>query len=490
MKAWWNNLRLWTATAGCQCHHPVNHYLSERAHSDLRRRFLLGGSALLLSAFAGFTPSRSLAAARLMAGIAKRPIVFTNARVFDGSGQAPYQGVQVLVAGNKIVAILGAGESIPEDAFEIDCQGKLLMPGLIDVHWHSMMAALNQQRALTSDLGYMYYNAAAEAERTLLRGFTTVRDAGGPAFALKQAIDEGVLTGPRIYPSGAMITQTSGHGDFRFLNDLPRGSWSTTSYVERAGIAMIADGQDEVLRRVREQLMLGAAQIKMLSGGGVASLYDPLNSVQFTEQELSIAVQAAEDYDTYVMTHVYMPKGIKRAIKSGARCIEHGQLADEEAVKMMRDEGVWWSLQPFLQDEHSNEYINPVQIADQKRVSEGTVRAYEMAQKYDIKTGWGTDILFSANKTHTQGAQLAKLKRFYDPLTLLRQATSLNAELLTLSRSRNPYPAALGQIAEGAYADLIIATGAPEKDLDFVSDPEKNFHLIMKDGVIHKNQLL
>src|SRR5690625_4229884 len=127
MKAWWNNLRLWTATAGCQCHHPVNHYLSERAHSDLRRRFLLGGSALLLSAFAGFTPSRSLAAARLMAGIAKRPIVFTNARVFDGSGQAPYQGVQVLVTGNKIVAILSAGESIPEDAFEIDCQGKLLM---------------------------------------------------------------------------------------------------------------------------------------------------------------------------------------------------------------------------------------------------------------------------------------------------------------------------------------------------------------------------
>lgn len=489
MKPWWKRLALFPSTQGCQCHHPVSHFLNERAHNDLRRRLLLGGSAFMLGAFSGFTPSRSLAASSLMADIGKRPILFTNARVFDGSGQAPTEGTHVLVENNKIKALLTAGDLVPEGVYKIDCQGNLLMPGLIDVHWHSMMAALNQQRALTSDLGYMYYNAAAEAERTLLRGFTTIRDAGGPAFALKQAIDERVLTGPRIYPSGAMITQTSGHGDFRFINDLPRGSWSTTSYVERAGIAMIADGQDEVLRRVREQLMLGASQIKMLSGGGVASLYDPLNSVQFTEQELHAAVQAAEDYDTYVMTHVYMPKGIKRAIRSGARCIEHGQLADEEAVQMMRDEGVWWSLQPFLQDEHSNEYVNPVQIADQKRVSEGTVRAYEMAQKYDIKTGWGTDILFSAAKTHTQGAQLAKLTRFYDPLTLLHQATGLNGELLTLSRSRNPYPAPLGQITVGAYADLIVATGDPRKDLDFIAEPEENFHLIMKDGVIHKNQL-
>jgi len=474
---------------GCHCHDPVSQYLNARAHNDLRRRFLLGGTAFAAAAFAGLAPLGRSWAASPAQSAAKRPIVLSNLRLFDGSGTPPQVDKQVLISGNKIQAILNAGESVPEQALIIDCQDKLLMPGLIDVHWHAMLAGLNQTRALTSDLGYMYYTAAAEAERTLMRGFTTIRDAGGPAFALKNAIDEGVIKGPRIYPSGAMITQTSGHGDFRFIHELPRGSWATTSYVERAGVAMIADGQAEVLRRVREQLMQGASQIKMLAGGGVASLYDPLNSVQYTEEELHAAVQAANDYDTYVMTHVYMSKGIQRAIRSGVQCIEHGQLADEETVKMMRDEGVWWSLQPFLQDEHSNEYVNPVQIADQKRVAEGTVRAYELAQKYAIQTGWGTDILFNAKKTHTQGAQLAKLTRFYDPLTLLRQATAQNAKLLALSRSRNPYPYALGEISTGAYADLIVANGDPTKDLDFISDPEKNFHIIMKDGVIYKNTL-
>jgi len=443
----------------------------------------------MVGAFAGLAGIQPLRAQNLVKSTQDRPIVFSNLKLFDGQGGDPKDGFKVLVIGDKIKAILEVSEANPGNAVEIDCQGHLLMPGLIDMHWHSMMAALNQTRALTSDLGYMYYTAAAEAERTLMRGFTTIRDAGGPAFALKNAIDEGLVTGPRIYPSGAMITQTSGHGDFRFIHDLPRGSWSTTSYVERAGVAMIADGEAEVLKRVREQLMMGATQIKMLAGGGVASLYDPLNSVQFTPQELRAAVQAATDYDTYVMAHVYMPQGIERAIRSGVQCIEHGQLADEAVVKMMRDEGVWWSLQPFLQDKDANEYVNPVQIADQKRVAEGTVRAYELAQKYDIKTGWGTDILFNASKTKTQGAQLAKLTRFYDPLTVLEQATAQNGELLQLSRSRNPYPAKLGQIVPGAYADLIIASGDPSKDIDFVADPDNNFHLIMKGGQIYKNTL-
>ncbi|HLR82813.1 MAG TPA: amidohydrolase family protein [Paenalcaligenes sp.] len=472
--------------------HPkdlFSQYINERAHSDLRRRLLLGGAAFAATAFAGLNPLRRTWADSLLKSTADRPIVLTNLKLFDGTGSAPQKGLQVLIVGNKVQDILEQDADTPEQAHVIDCAGKLLMPGLIDMHWHSMLAGLNQTRALTSPIGYLYYTAAAEAERTLMRGFTTIRDAGGPSFALKSAIDEGLISGPRIYPSGAMITQTSGHGDFRFINELPRDSWANTSFIERAGVAMIADGRAEVLRRVREQLMQGASQIKMLAGGGVASLYDPLNSVQFTEDELTAAVQAAEDYDTYVMTHVYMPKGIQRAIRSGVQCIEHGQLADEESVKMMQDHGVWWSLQPFLQDKDSNEYVNPVQIADQKRVAEGTVRAYELAQKYDINTGWGTDILFNPKKTSTQGAQLAKLTRFYDPLVLLRQATAQNARMLALSRTRNPYPGLLGEIAPGAYADLIIADGDPTKDIDFVSDPEKNFHIIMKDGVIYKNTL-
>jgi imidazolonepropionase-like amidohydrolase len=189
------------------------------------------------------------------------------------------------------------------------------------------------------------------------------------------------------------------------------------------------------------------------------------------------------------MTHVYTPKGIQRSIRSGVKCIEHGQLADEASVRMMRDEGVWWSLQPFLQDEDSNVYPDPARRASQKQVSEGTVNAYAMAQKHGVKTGWGTDILFNPKNTATQGRQLAKLTRFYDPLTLLGQATGTNGELLALSGMRNPYPGALGRIAAGAWADLLVADGNPAANLDFLADPDKNLRVIMKDGKIHKNTL-
>ena len=198
---------------------------------------------------------------------------------------------------------------------------------------------------------------------------------------------------------------------------------------------------------------------------------------------------AASDYNTYVMAHVYTPKGIKRAIRNGVKSIEHGQLADEESVQMMQSEGVWWSLQPFLQDEDANFYNEVGKVEAQKLVSEGTANAYEMAQKYNIKTGWGTAILFNPAKTHTQNNQLAKLTRFYDPLTLLAQATQENGELLALSGTRNPYPATLGQIIEGGYADLIIADGDPTINLDFIINPDENFHVIMKDGKIYKNTL-
>ena len=211
-----------------------------------------------------------------------------------------------------------------------------------------MLAGISQLAAVSADLGYLYLVAAKEAQRTLMRGFTSVRDPGGPAFALKRAIDEGIVDGPRIFPSGAMISQTSGHGDFRLRSDLPRAPNAPLSLVESAGIAMIADGETEVMRRVREQLMLGASQIKMLAGGGVASMYDPLDSTQFSERELRAGVEVASDWNTYVMAHVYTPKGIQRSIRAGVKCIEHGQLADEASVRMMRDEGVWWSLQPFF----------------------------------------------------------------------------------------------------------------------------------------------
>lgn len=469
----------------CDCGGTVFTILHQRVMADMQRRQFLGGTAALLAPFIGLTTGSAIAR---QPQAAERPVLLTNLRLFDGTGKAPRTGIHVLVTGPTITALLPAGDKV-EGARLIDCQGKLVMPGLIDVHWHTMLAAINQVTAMTSDVGYLYLVAAQEAQRTLLRGFTSVRDPGGPAFALKRAIDEGIVDGPRIFPSGAMISQTSGHGDFRLRSEIPRAANAPLSMAETAGMAMIADGEAEVLRRVREQLMLGATQIKMMAGGGVASLYDPLDSTQYSERELRAGVEAAADWGTYVMTHVYTPTGIQRAIRAGVRSIEHGQLADEESVRMMRDAGTWWSLQPFLQDEDSNVYPDAARKASQKMVAEGTVKAYALAQKYGIKTGWGTDILFNAKNTPTQGRQLAKLTRFYDPLTLLAQATGQNGDLLALSGQRSPYPGALGKLAAGAFADLLVADGDPTKSLDFLAQPEEKLLLVMKNGRIYKDKL-
>lgn len=222
------------------------------------------------------------------------------------------------------------------------------MPGLIDAHWHAMLVRPTPATAIAGDVGYTNLLAAAEATATLMRGFTTVRDMGGPAFSLKRAIDEGLVAGPRIYPSGAMITITSGHGDFRQLSELPRTIGGMLSRMERIGGAMVADSPDEVRVRAREQLMQGATQVKLTAGGGVASPFSPLDVSTFTEPELRAAVEAAENWGTYVAVHAYTPVAIQRSIAAGAKCVEHGHLMDDATARLMAEKGIWLSTQPFV----------------------------------------------------------------------------------------------------------------------------------------------
>ncbi len=364
------------------------------------------------------------------------------------------------------------------------------MPGLIDVHWHAMLVRPNPVEALASDIGYLNLLAGAEATATLMRGFTTIRDMGGPVFGLKRAIDEGLLPGPRIYPSGAVITITGGHGDFRSLSELPRRS-GTLSRVEQMGAAIIADSPDEVRMRTREQLMQGASQIKLTAGGGVASPFSPLDVVTFTEPELRAAVEAAENWGTYVATHAYTPVSIQRSIAAGVKCIEHGHLMDEETAKLMAEKGIWLSTQPFLDEEGEGgaQQLGASEQAKMKQVIEGTDNVYRLAKKYHLKTAFGTDILFSAREAEQQGNRLAALIRWYTPAEALAMATSANAELLALSGLRNPYPGKLGVVEEGALADLLVVDGNPLEKLDLVGDPSRNFKVIMKDGKIFKNTL-
>jgi imidazolonepropionase-like amidohydrolase len=412
--------------------------------------------------------------------------LFKNVKVFDGKSDKLTASTSVLVVGNKIEKI-GSEIAAPEDATVIDAEGRTLMPGLIDAHWHAMLVRPTPAEAITWDIGYANLVAGAEATDTLLRGFTTVRDVGGPAFGLKSAIDEGVVAGPRIYPSGAVITVTSGHGDFRQPFEVPRAMGSAQTRMEQNGGSMLADSPDEVRLRVREQLMLGATQIKLTGGGGVASPHSPLDVITFTEPELRAAVEAAENWGTYVTVHAYTPASIKRAIAAGVKCIEHGHLMDEATARLIADRGVWLSIQPFP-DELADAFPpGSQQRAKAFEVFAGMDLAYRLARKYKLKTAWGTDILFSPGLARRQGELLVKLERWYTPAEALVMATGTNAELLAMSGKRNPYPGKLGVVEEGALADLLLVDGDPVKNIKLIADPARNFVVIMKDGKIYKN---
>lgn len=425
------------------------------------------------------------------AGAPAAVTLFQNVRIFDGENAELSAPSFVLVRGNTIEKI--SATPIPTDrradTVLIDGGGRTLMPGLIDVHWHTMLVRPTPAEMLVWDIGYANLVAADEATDTLMRGFTTVRDLGGPCFGLKRAIDEGLVVGPRIYPCGAIISVTSGHGDFRQPYEVPRTIGAPLTRQEQIGGAMIADSPDEVRVRVREQLMLGATQIKLTAGGGVASPNSPLDASTFTEPELRAAVEAAENWGTYVTVHAYTPVAIQRSIAAGVKCIDHGHLMDEPTAKLMAERGIWLSMQPFPDDFANMFRPGSVQRAKALEVIAGTETAYALAKKYKLKTAFGTDILFSPALAQRQGALLASLVRWYTHAETLVMATGTNAQLLAMSGKRNPYPGNLGVVKEGALADLLLVDGDPIANIKLIEDPAKNFLVIMKDGVIYKNTL-
>lgn len=455
----------------------------------LHRRLFLIAAFLVVCCRTGVGQSQGVTRAGSPASGAVT--LFQNVRVFDGKTESLSAPSYVLVRGNKIEKISTSPIATDRraDTVLIDGGGRTLMPGLIDVHWHSMLVRPTPAAAMADDFGYTNLVAGAEATDTLMRGFTTVRDLGGPAFGLKRAIDEGIVVGPRIYPSGAIITITSGHGDFRQPFDLPRKIGNAQTRMEQLGASVVADSPDEVRVRAREQLMLGATQIKLTGGGGVASPHSPLDVTTFTEPELRAAVEAAENWGTYVAVHAYTPASIQRAIAAGAKCIEHGHLMDEATAQLMAERGIWLSIQPFP-DEMADVFPRSSQEwAKAQEILAGTDIAYRLARKYKLKTAFGTDILFSPALAQRQGQLLTKLVRWYSPAEALIMATSTNAELLALCGKRNPYQGKLGVIEEGALADLLLVDGDPIENIKLIEDPTKNFVVIMKDGTIYKNLL-
>ncbi len=436
-----------------------------------------------------------LAAALLVAGsavaqpaTAEPETLFRNVRIFDGKGSSLSAPTNVLVRGS-IIAAIGPSAVAGEGATTIEGADRTLMPGLIDAHWHTTLVRPTPEQSIFGDLGFTNLLAGAEATATLMRGFTTVRDMGGPSFGLKQAIDMGVVAGPRIWPAGAIISVTSGHGDFRVMTDLPRDPSQPLSRMEQIGGSRIADSADEVRRAAREQLMKGASQIKLTAGGGVSSPHSPLDVSTFTPEELKAAVDAATNWGTYVAVHAYTPVAIRRAIDSGVKVIEHAHLIDDATAKYMADKGVWLSTQPFLAEEPNPFPPGSDQYNKKKAVADGTAVLFGYVKKHRIRMAWGTDILFSETQARRQGALLAAMTRWFTPAETLRMATATNGELLVLSGLRSPYRGKLGVVEQGALADLLLVDGDPLADINIVADPERNFRVIMKDGKVYKNSL-
>jgi imidazolonepropionase-like amidohydrolase len=418
-------------------------------------------------------------------------VEFRNVRIFDGHSDKLSAPSNVLVRGNRIEKI--STEALPAepgtDVTVIDGGGRTLMPGLIDNHWHTMLVRPPVTQLTTLDPGYLNLLAGAEANDTLMRGFTTVRDLGGPSFGLKQAIDEGVVNGPRIFPSGAIITVTSGHGDFRTPADLPRTTGGPRSRQEELGASMVADSPDEVRMRAREQLFQGASQIKLTAGGGVSSPHSPIDVITFTEPEVRAAVEAATNWGTYVTVHAYTPATITQAVRAGVKCVEHAHLMDDATAKEMADAGVWLSTQPLPEEMIGAFPPGSEEAAKAKEVIDGVDNVYQLARKYHLKTGFGTDILFSPQLAPKQGALLAKLGKWFSPAEALTMATGTNADLLAMSGKRSPYSGKLGVVEQGALADLLLVDGDPLSNLQLVADPGRNFKIIMKDGKLYKNSL-
>jgi imidazolonepropionase-like amidohydrolase len=414
-------------------------------------------------------------------------ILIENVRILDHKNSNLTAPMNVLVSGQRIQEISPSTISVKDgDIVKINGNGKTLMPGLIDVHVHMVFGSLTMAQMMSSDMSeeFLISKIGESSQKMLMRGFTSVRDAGGPIFPLKTAIDQGKIVGPRIWPSGATISQTAGHGDFRTPNERSRRFFGKPSRAEEFGATFIADGRDEVLTAVRENLRFGASQIKLMAGGGTSSAYDPIDVTQYTLDEMKAAVDAAEDWGTYVMVHAYTPRAVQRAIEAGVKSIEHGQMLDEETLKLLADNNIWLSLQNLMDN---NDNMDEQRKEKRKPVLEGQDKVWPLAKKLGVKLAWGTDFLFEPELNDDQNSYILRLQKWFTNGEILKMITQDNGELLQLSGLRSPYPGKLGVVEEQALADLLLVDGNPLEDLSLITDPEKNFLLIIKNGEIYKD---
>lgn len=413
-----------------------------------------------------------------------------NVNVFDGKNSTILEH-QNIVIDNHLVTEIFSGEHSQEQFDQvIDGKGQYAIPGLTDAHVH-----LGKTHIDGATASYDAIIGAVVAGKLLDHGITTVRDAGSVTTGLKRAIDEGMIPGPRIFPSMNYLSQTCGHGDSEYAHynrDI--------QYRNPRGVAL-CDGVAECRRAVREQFFLGASQIKIMAGGGMSSICDPVETLQFSLEEMKAIVETTADYGSYVLAHLYTPACIRRAVEAGVKSLEHGHWIDEETAKLIKDKDVFLNPCPqFTLEEvkwnHMGEFSDqPSQLKKKKkpgsaRVKEQMEETTNLINKYDLKILFGTDLMIMYNEYEPrESLDFTEYKKRFGSYKGLLAATGNFHEITKLTTYQNPYPDGhIGVLTKGSYADIVITKGNPVENLDILGDVN-NILLVMKDGRVYKNSL-
>ena len=432
--------------------------------------------------------------------------LFTNVNVFNGTDNRLYENHNVLIEGNLIKAISDTDIQTKANATVIDGMGRTLMPGLIDMHSHLAISATSLVGFENTFWEEMGARTALVAEDTLMDGFTTVRDAGGMhGKGVKRMIDRGELPGPRIFPSGGFIGATSSHADFRSLTMRnPNLEGKLDSNLLRLEIGYITDGVDDVLAASRRNFQMGASQLKLMIGGGVATEYDPWHSTTFTFDEIKAAVDVAQGYGSYVMAHINQPESMQLALKAGVISIEHGFVMDEETMKLIVEKGAWLSAQLTGTSRELAEL--PSLTSENLRkldLAHGQMKDFfPLVKKYKPKQVFAVDAVLASrdNYKRQRAHEIYLFAQHFGNFEMLKAATSSAGELLAQTKQTTYHAGKIGVVEKGAYADVLLVDGNPLTDITVIGGsklwlkapaprPIETIRVIMKDGVIYKNTL-
>ncbi|HYD08038.1 MAG TPA: amidohydrolase family protein [Reyranella sp.] len=408
-------------------------------------------------------------------------LLFRNFSLLDPRWDEPRGGYEVLVEGETIREVSNKPIKA-RNAQVIDGGKRTLMPGLIDCHVHVFLTEVNIRHLESVPLTLLTAKAADLMRGMIDRGFTTVRDTGGADWGIKTAVESGLIAGPRLFISAKAIGPTGGHSDSRRRTDYQAAPCSCCNAM--AYVMAVADGADEVRKCVREQMRQGADQIKIMCSGGVASPYDPLESLQFSEAEIAAATDEARNFGRYVLAHAYSPEAITRAMNNGVRTIEHGNLIDDKAARLIKSKGGYMIanlVTYFSMKERAAQFgMTADMLAKNDIVLEGALRSLEICKRAGVKVGYGTDLLGALQVD--QSLEFIHRAKVLKPIEIIRQATLVGAEILRMDGK-------LGVVKEGALADLIAVDGNPLKKLELFLDQGKHLPMIMKGGRFHKNAL-